>query len=130
MYQGGHDVKYYFIYVGHVRRFWVDRHDCIVKSFCLNLGTNVVNAKKEDAGKILTDTLRKLLDELKVPNGLTALGYKTECVPTMVAGAMPQVYFMSNISVLFLLQIYKISLKSHYVLYYHHYYWLIAKTMY
>lgn len=53
------------------------------------------NVKKEDAGKVLTDALRKLLDELKVPNGLTALGYKTDCVPTMVAGAMPQVILLS-----------------------------------
>ena len=54
-------------------------------------GTDISKVRKEDAGKALTDTIRKLLDELKVPNGLNALGYKSDCVPIMVAGAMPQV---------------------------------------
>lgn len=54
------------------------------------LGVDVSNARKEDAGKILTDFLRKLLDDLKVPNGLNAVGYSTADVGTFVAGAMPQ----------------------------------------
>lgn len=54
------------------------------------LGADVSKVRKQDAGKILTDTLRKLLDELKVPNGLTAVGYSSKDVATMVKGAMPQ----------------------------------------
>ncbi|WAR18075.1 HOT-like protein [Mya arenaria] len=54
------------------------------------LGADVSGVRNEDAGRLLSDVLRKLMSELKVPNGLRALGYKPDCVPTMVAGAMPQ----------------------------------------
>ncbi|KAH3712661.1 hydroxyacid-oxoacid transhydrogenase, mitochondrial-like [Dreissena polymorpha] len=54
------------------------------------LGADVSKVRAEDAGKVLTDTLRGLLVELKVPNGLKALGYDTDCIPTMVGGTMPQ----------------------------------------
>ncbi|KAL4218080.1 Hydroxyacid-oxoacid transhydrogenase [Mactra antiquata] len=54
------------------------------------LGADISNVRKEDAGKILPDLLRGLLDELKVPDGLKSLGYSSDDVDTMVAGAMPQ----------------------------------------
>ena len=54
-------------------------------------GVDVSGVKKEDAGRLLADTLRKIMHELKVPNGLSALGYSSDIVPTMVEGAMPQV---------------------------------------
>ncbi|XP_060553536.1 hydroxyacid-oxoacid transhydrogenase, mitochondrial-like isoform X3 [Ruditapes philippinarum] len=54
------------------------------------LGVDISNARKEDAGKILSDCLRNILDELKVPNVLNAVCYSNDDVKTMVAGAMPQ----------------------------------------
>jgi len=54
------------------------------------LGHDVSNAKRDDAGKILADVLRRVLSDLKFPDGLTALGYQSSIIPTMVAGAMPQ----------------------------------------
>jgi hydroxyacid-oxoacid transhydrogenase len=54
-------------------------------------GVDISNARKEDAGKILSDCLRNILDELKVPNGLNAVCYSNDDVKAMVAGAMPQV---------------------------------------
>jgi len=54
------------------------------------LGVDISNARKEDANKILPDFLRGLLDTLKVPDGLNALGYTNADVKTMVDGAMPQ----------------------------------------
>ncbi|TRY71669.1 hypothetical protein TCAL_12115 [Tigriopus californicus] len=48
------------------------------------------SAKRADAGKILSDTLKTVMDRLKIPNGLSALGYGTEDIPGLVKGAIPQ----------------------------------------
>ncbi|KAI8851359.1 alcohol dehydrogenase [Chytridium lagenaria] len=53
-------------------------------------GADVTNAKLDDAGKILADALRKFLDTLDVPNGLSALGFKKEQVAELVQGTLPQ----------------------------------------
>ena len=55
------------------------------------VGGDITNLRKEDAGKALADRLREILTELKVPDGLSALGYNNDVIPAMVDGAMPQV---------------------------------------
>ncbi|MGH0151469.1 UNVERIFIED_CONTAM: hypothetical protein FKN15_045637 [Acipenser sinensis] len=52
--------------------------------------TNVRNAKREDAGLILADTLRKFLFDLNVDDGLSAVGYTKEDIPALVKGTIPQ----------------------------------------
>ena len=54
------------------------------------LGADVSRAKPGDAGKILSDRLIALMQELGVPNGLGAVGYGSEDIPALVAGTLPQ----------------------------------------
>ncbi|HXA78432.1 MAG TPA: hydroxyacid-oxoacid transhydrogenase [Candidatus Acidoferrales bacterium] len=54
------------------------------------LGANVSCAKLEDAGRILADQIVTLMQELKVPNGLRALGYESTDIPALVKGTLPQ----------------------------------------
>jgi hydroxyacid-oxoacid transhydrogenase len=54
------------------------------------LGAKVAGAKREDAGRILADQLVKLMQDLKVPNGLQELGYECTDVPALVEGTLPQ----------------------------------------
>ncbi len=54
------------------------------------LGANITNAKAPDAGRILSDTLTLLMQDLRMPNGLKALGYGTEDIPALVEGTLPQ----------------------------------------
>lgn len=57
---------------------------------------NIRSAKRADAGKILSDTLKKVMDQMKIPNGLSALGYGSEDIPGLVKGAIPQVSNIFN----------------------------------
>ncbi|XP_015430597.1 PREDICTED: hydroxyacid-oxoacid transhydrogenase, mitochondrial isoform X2 [Dufourea novaeangliae] len=54
------------------------------------LGADVKRAKKEDAGKILADTVKEYMRVMKVENGLAELGFKKEDIPTLVQGTLPQ----------------------------------------
>jgi hydroxyacid-oxoacid transhydrogenase len=54
------------------------------------LGANISNAKKEDAGKILSDELTRLMYDLKMPNGLAEVGYTSSDIPALVQGTLPQ----------------------------------------
>ncbi|XP_078072401.1 hydroxyacid-oxoacid transhydrogenase, mitochondrial [Mustelus asterias] len=54
------------------------------------LGTDVQTVKREDAGLVLADTLRNLLFELNVEDGLSAVGYSKEDIPALVKGTLPQ----------------------------------------
>lgn len=58
-------------------------HDCA--------GANIRNAKLEDAGLILADTLRGYMQEMNVADGLKALGYSSADIPALVKGTLPQV---------------------------------------
>ncbi|XP_046884319.1 hydroxyacid-oxoacid transhydrogenase, mitochondrial [Hypomesus transpacificus] len=54
------------------------------------LGADVSNAKRDDAGLLLADTLRQFLFDLNVEDGLHAVGYTKDDVPGLVKGTLPQ----------------------------------------
>jgi hydroxyacid-oxoacid transhydrogenase len=54
------------------------------------LGAKVSGAKLEDAGRILADRVVEFMHDLKVPNGLRALGYESSDIPALVEGTLPQ----------------------------------------
>jgi len=54
------------------------------------LGADVTRAKAADAGQILADQLRKLMQDLRMPNGLGELGYTSADIPALVQGTLPQ----------------------------------------
>ncbi|GJQ65773.1 hypothetical protein Trydic_g11949 [Trypoxylus dichotomus] len=54
------------------------------------LGANVLNAKRADAGSILSDTVKIYMDKIKIENGLEALGFSKEDIPELVKGTLPQ----------------------------------------
>ena len=54
------------------------------------LGANVKGAHLNDAGKILADEIVRMMQDLKLPNGLHGLGYSTADIPALVAGTLPQ----------------------------------------
>lgn len=54
------------------------------------LGRDIRGDKREDAGHILGDVLRGVMDVMKIENGISALGYGTEDIDKLVEGALPQ----------------------------------------
>ena len=54
------------------------------------LGAKTGGAKKEDAGKILADSIAGLMDDLKIPNRLRQMGYEASDIPALVEGTLPQ----------------------------------------
>jgi hydroxyacid-oxoacid transhydrogenase len=54
------------------------------------LGADVSRAKAGDAGEILSDQITAIMQRLRVPNGLRALGYSSSDIPALVAGTLPQ----------------------------------------
>jgi hydroxyacid-oxoacid transhydrogenase len=54
------------------------------------LGADVSNVRDADAGKVLADRITWFMRELKVPNGLQAIGYTSSDIDTLVAGTLPQ----------------------------------------
>ncbi len=54
------------------------------------LGADVSNARPEDAGRVLSDVIIRLMKRLKIPNGLSAIGYSKDDIPQLVQGALPQ----------------------------------------
>jgi len=54
------------------------------------LGVDVSQAEPSDAGNILADRIVEFMQQLKIPNGLSAVGYTLDDVPTMVQATLPQ----------------------------------------
>ena len=54
------------------------------------LGRDTSNDKREDAGVILADVMRGIMDTMEIENGLSALGYGSEDLTALVEGALPQ----------------------------------------
>lgn len=54
------------------------------------LGADISRARSQDAGPILADRIIHLMHRLKVPNGLSALGYTPDDVRLLVQGTLPQ----------------------------------------
>ena len=54
------------------------------------LGANITGVKREDAGRVLADRITWFMRELKVPNGLKAVGYSSSDIATLVEGTLPQ----------------------------------------
>ena len=51
----------------------------------------MTGAKLEDAGHILSDTLKQYMSDLGICDGLEAIGYGTEHIPDLVKRTLPQV---------------------------------------
>ncbi len=54
------------------------------------MGADTAGASPEDAGDILADAIVRLLREINMPNGLSALGYGPDDVGDLAAGTLPQ----------------------------------------
>jgi hydroxyacid-oxoacid transhydrogenase len=54
------------------------------------LGARVLGAHEADAGRILADRITWFMEQLKVPNGLAAVGYSSADIPALVEGTLLQ----------------------------------------
>jgi len=54
------------------------------------LGADISRVKREDAGLVISDALKKVMYDLQIPNGLEALGYTKADIPGLVTGTLPQ----------------------------------------
>lgn len=54
------------------------------------MGADVSGAGPEDAGEVLADAIVRLIRQIDIPNGLSAVGYTPADVDTLVAGTLPQ----------------------------------------
>jgi hydroxyacid-oxoacid transhydrogenase len=54
------------------------------------LGADVSHASPADAGTILADRVIDFMKRLKMPNGLSAVGYTAADIPALVQGTLPQ----------------------------------------
>lgn len=54
------------------------------------MGADVSGTSPADAGKLLADQIIMLMQRLKIPNGLSAVGYTRDDIPAMVEATLPQ----------------------------------------
>ena len=54
------------------------------------MGVDTSDAREEDAGELLAQAIIDLMKETGVPNGLGAIGFTEEDIPTLVEGTLPQ----------------------------------------
>jgi len=64
-----------------------ERHLAAAEAF----GVDITNAKREDAGEILSDAISRFLEELgDQPKGLKPLGFTSSDIDALVEGTLPQ----------------------------------------
>ena len=54
------------------------------------LGADISEATLDDAGKVLSDQIIKIMKRLNLPNGLNGIGYTRNDIPKLVEGTLPQ----------------------------------------
>ncbi|MCP4614256.1 MAG: iron-containing alcohol dehydrogenase [Planctomycetes bacterium] len=54
------------------------------------LGIDISSTNPVDAGKIVADCIIAFMQELEMPNGLSAVGYTRDDIPALVEGTLPQ----------------------------------------
>jgi len=54
------------------------------------LGADISRARSGDAGEILVEQIIDIMQDLRMPNGLRALGYLPADIPALVEGTLPQ----------------------------------------
>jgi hydroxyacid-oxoacid transhydrogenase len=54
------------------------------------LGADVSKARREDAGRILSERVIAFMQSLGMPNGLSGVGYSESDIPALVQGTLPQ----------------------------------------
>ncbi len=54
------------------------------------LGADISRVKNADAGEVLVEHLIHLMQDLRMPNGLRAIGYLPADIPALVEGTLPQ----------------------------------------
>lgn len=54
------------------------------------LGADTSKKNFADAGKVLSDRIVAFMKRLKIPNGLTEIGYTSKDIPSLVEGTLPQ----------------------------------------
>jgi hydroxyacid-oxoacid transhydrogenase len=54
------------------------------------LGADVTDATAADAGDVLAQRIIHFMQQLAIPNGLSAVGYAESDIPALVAGTLPQ----------------------------------------
>jgi alcohol dehydrogenase class IV len=60
------------------------------------LGAATVDASLEDAGRLLADTIIRLMKATGMPNGLEGVGYTEAHIPELARGAFPQHRLLKN----------------------------------
>ena len=63
-----------------------DRHLCAAHL----MGANIADVSPERAGHVLADQIVRLMKQLEVPNGLSAIGFTESDIPTLIKGTLPQ----------------------------------------
>jgi hydroxyacid-oxoacid transhydrogenase len=54
------------------------------------LGANTSDVDARDAGEVLAKRVIEIMQELNMPNGLSAVGYGQEHIPALIEGTLPQ----------------------------------------
>ncbi|RSH87483.1 hypothetical protein EHS25_003393 [Saitozyma podzolica] len=66
------------------------RHREAAAIFMGDRAGELARVRDEDLGRVLQEEIRRFLDILGVPRGLSEVGYKNEDIATLVEGCMPQ----------------------------------------